>query len=92
MAQKEPSLLQKDLLAEHLAGSNLQVINIPINLETKSRLHKPDRLVFTMLEAELCKTVRADQRVNTLSPLVDSKGQWALDEGAVSQWTPIATV
>jgi len=23
---------------------------------------------------------------------VDSKGQWALEEGAVGQWTPIATV
>jgi len=23
---------------------------------------------------------------------VDSKGQWALDKGAVSLWTPIATV
>ena len=67
-------------------------MDIPINPETKSRLHAPDRPVFTLPEAELCETVRADQRVNTLSPLVDSKGQWASDKGAVSQWTPIATV
>ena len=60
MAQKEPSLLQKDLLAERLAGSNSWVTDIPINPETKSRLHEPDRPVFTLLEAELCKTVRAD--------------------------------
>ena len=91
-AQKEPSLLQRDLLAGHLARSDLQVIDVPINPKTKSRLCKPDRLVFTLLEAELCKTVRANQRVNALSPLVDSKGQWALNEEAVSQWTPIATV
>ena len=91
-AQKEPSLLQRDLLAGHLARSDSRVTDVPVNLETKSRLCEPDRLVFTLLEAELCKTVRADQRVNTLSPLVDSKGQWALEEGAVGQWTPIATV
>ena len=47
-------------MAEHLAGSNSWVIDIPINLETKSRLHEPDRLVFTLLEAKLCKIVRAD--------------------------------
>ena len=92
MAQKEPSLLQKDLLAEHLAGSNSQVINIPINPETKSRLHEPDRPGITLLEAELYKAARATWRVNALSPLVDSKGQQALNEGAVSLWTPIATV
>ena len=51
MAQKEPSLLQKDLLAERLAGSNSQVIDIPINLETetKSRLEELDRSGFLSL-------------------------------------------
>ena len=67
-------------------------MDVPVDLKTKSRLCKPDRPVFTLPEAELCETVKADQRVNTPSPLVDSKGQWASDEGAVSQWTPIATV
>ena len=49
-------------------------MDVPVNPETKSRLGEPDRLVFTLLEAELCKIVRANQRVNALSPLVDSKG------------------
>ncbi len=46
-------------------------------------------------EAELCEAARATRRVNALSPLVDSKGQWALLENnkeAVGPWTPIATV
>jgi len=68
------------------------VIDIPKNPKTKSRLCEPDRLVFTLPEAELCETVRANQRVNAPSPLVDSKGQWASNEGAVGLWTPIATV
>ena len=79
-------------MAERLAECDSQVTDVPINLETESRPDEPDRPVFTLPEAELCKTVRANQRVNAPSPLVDSKGQWASDEGAVSQWTPIATV
>ena len=47
-------------------------------------------------EAELCETARATQRVNARSPLVDSKGQWALStvKEAVGLYlrTPIATV
>ena len=43
-------------------------------------------------EAELCNTARATRRVNAPSPLVDSKGQWASDEGAVGLRTPITTV
>ena len=61
-------------MAEHLARSNLWVMDIPINPETKSRLHEPDRPGITLLEAELHEAVRATQRVNALSPLVDSKG------------------
>ena len=47
-AQREPSLLLKDLLAERLAGSDSRVTDIPINPEpeTKSRLEKPDRSGF----------------------------------------------
>ena len=90
--QKEPSLLQKDLLAEHLAGSDLQVTDVPVNLETKSRPGEPDRPGITLLEAELHEAARATQRVNAPSPLVDSKGQQALDKGAVSLQTLIATV
>ena len=56
--QKEPSLLQKDLLAERLAGSNSQVTDIPINLETKSRLEKLDRLeLLSLLDIPLYKEV-----------------------------------
>ncbi len=92
MAQKEPSLLQKDLLVERLAGSNSRVTDIPINPETESRLHEPDRPGITLPEAELHEAARATRRVNAPSPLVDSKGQWASNEGAVGLWTPIATV
>ena len=67
-------------------------MDVPVNPETKSRLCEPDRPVFTLPEAELCETARANQRVDAPSPLVDSKGQWASKEGAVGLWTPIATV
>ena len=90
--QKEPSPLQRDLLAGRLARSDLRVMDVPVNPKTKSRLCEPDRPVFTLPEAELCETARANQRVDALSPLVDSKGQWASEEGAVGQWTPIAIV
>ena len=53
LAQKEPSLLQRDLLAERLVVSDSQVMDIPINLETKSRPDKPDRPGLILLEAEL---------------------------------------
>ena len=47
-------------------------------------------------QAELCDTAGATQRVNARSPLVDSKGQWALStvKEAVGLYsrTPIATV
>ena len=59
MAQKEPSLLQKDLLAERLAGSDLQVMDVPVNPETESRPGEPDRPGITLLEAELCEAARA---------------------------------
>jgi len=74
LAQKEPSLLQRDLLAERLVGSDLRVTDVPINPETESRPNEPDRPGITLLEAELCEAARATQRVNALSPLVDSKG------------------
>ena len=47
-AQREPSLLLKDLLAERLAGSDSRVTDIPINpeTETKSRPEEPDRSGF----------------------------------------------
>ena len=47
---------------------------------------------FDLLKAELCDTARATQRVNAPSPLVDSKGQWASNEGAVGLRTSIAAV
>src|SRR5579859_6031709 len=59
LAQKEPSLLQRDLLAECLVGSDLQVTDVPINPETKSRPNEPDRSGITLLEAELCEVARA---------------------------------
>ena len=74
-AQKEPNLLQRDLLAGRLAGSDLRVTDVPINPETESRPGEPDRLGITLPEAELREVVRATRRVNALSPLVDSKGQ-----------------
>ena len=79
-------------MAERFAGSNSRVTDIPINPETESRLHEPDRPGITLPEAELREAVRATRRVNAPSPLVDSKGQWALDEGAVGLRTPIITV
>jgi hypothetical protein len=53
---------------------------------------KPIR--FDLPEAELCDAARATRRVNAPSPLVDSKGQWALftNKDAVGLRTPIATV
>src|SRR5438045_3576290 len=52
--------------------------------------------IISLPEAELCDTARATWKVNARSPLVDSKGQWALstDKEAVSSCsrTPIATV
>src|SRR6266487_4794962 len=45
-AQKEPSLLLKDLLAERLAGSDSRVLDIPKDPETESRLKEPDRSGF----------------------------------------------
>src|SRR6266487_3630259 len=136
MAQKKPSLLQRDLLAGRLAGSDLpgRAQEIPglaqADLLPDSKLCNiakcqlceiaSTRLgdipafllearlcntVYTSLgnrgsprtysdlpKAELCDTARATRRVNAPSPLVDSKGQWALDEGAVGLRTPIATV
>jgi hypothetical protein len=110
---------------------DLRVTDVPINPEAKPRLAKPDRLVFSLPEAEepcdlarcqlceaawvipefpgprpvepdrpddclpeaeLCDTARATRRVNAPSPLVDSKGQWALNEGAVGLRTSITTV
>jgi hypothetical protein len=54
------------------------------------------QLCINLPEAELCDAARATQRVNARSPLVDSKGQWALltDKEAVGSCsrTPIATV
>jgi hypothetical protein len=52
----------------------------------------PDRPDNCLPEAELCDTARATRRVNAPSPLVDSKGQWASNEGAVGLRTSIATV
>src|SRR5436190_5681491 len=52
--------------------------------------------IISLPEAELCDTARATRKVNAQSPLVDSKGQWALstDKEAVGSCsrTPIATV
>ena len=49
---------------------------------------------ISLPEAELCDAARATRRVNARSPLVDSKGQWALldNKEAVGLRTPIATV
>ena len=58
-AQKEPSLLQRDLLAERLAGCDSRVMDVPINPETESRPDEPDRPGITLLEAELREAVRA---------------------------------
>ena len=126
-AQKEPSLLQRDLLADRLVGSDLTGLarRIPSLVQTDLPASKlvgadsdllktarPDSKLCNIAkcqlcevanaglgnipaflpEARLCDTARATRRVNAPSPLVDSKGQWASDEGAVSQWTPIATV
>jgi hypothetical protein len=81
-AQGEPSLVQKDLLASRLVESNAGLCNI-----VKCQLCNAIRL-------ELCDTAKATQRVIARSPLVDSKGQWALykDKEAVGQRTLIATV
>jgi hypothetical protein len=59
-------------------------------------------LDFTKARPELCDTARATRRVNALSPLVDSKGQWvsrsfegdftALERDAIGLRTPIATI
>src|ERR1700724_490306 len=71
-AQEEPSLIQKDLLASKLVKSN------------------PDPAEIARLELGLCNTVRcqlckaARPKLDDIiarserSPLVDSKGQWAL--------------
>src|SRR5436189_1329003 len=52
--------------------------------------------IISLPEAELCDTARVTWKVNARSPLVDSKGQWALstDKEAVGSCsrTPIATV
>ena len=45
-------------MAERLVGSNSQVIDIPINSETKSRQNELGRLGITLLEVELYKVVR----------------------------------
>jgi hypothetical protein len=54
------------------------------------------QLCINLPEAELRDTERTTQRVNARSPLVDSKGQWALStvKEAVGLYsrTPIATV
>jgi hypothetical protein len=76
----------------------------PIRLELENQLYKTARPklgdivarseFINLPEAELCNTARATQRVNAQSPLVDSKGQWALldNKDAVGLRTPIATV
>jgi hypothetical protein len=66
------------------------------------RLGRPDQSDYYLPEAELCDTARATRRVNTLSPLVDSKGQRVLrsftgdftagKQDAVGLRTPVATI
>ena len=94
------SLVQGDLQASKLVESN------PSLSETARRsagLCDTARcqLCYTagqyrdLPEAELCNAARATWRVNAPSPLVDSKGQWALlgnNKDAVGLRTPTATV
>jgi hypothetical protein len=131
-AQEEPSLVQKDLLASKLVGSNpdlsktarldkglcdaveqpqcrlcntvkcqlCDAVRQPENRLCDAAGPKLDTLARThfvsLPKAELCDAARATQRVNARSPLVDSKGQWALStvKEAVGPYlrTPIATV
>ena len=108
-AREEPSLVQADLLASKLveADSGLSetsrltrgLCNIAkcqlCNVVEQHLLYKAVKPEFISLpKAELCEAARATQRVNAPSPLVESKGQWALldSKEAVGPRTPIATV
>jgi hypothetical protein len=90
-AREIPGLLQRDLLASKLVGtdSDLPETERPRDL---ARLQPCDSARMQPSQEQLCEAARTTQRVNNLSPLVDSKGQWALVEGAVGLRTPIATV
>jgi hypothetical protein len=99
-AQVEPSLVQKDILASKLVESNPGLsetarLDSELCNTVKCQLCEAVRPEFIHLpEAELCNAARATRRVNARSPLVDSKGQWALlnNKEAVGLRTPIATV
>ena len=106
-SQKVPSLDQTDLLASRLVGADsdppraarpnsealCDIAKCQLcKVARRAREHnfQPrdvawSKLDLTKARPELCDTARE-------SPLVDSKGQWASDEGAVGLRTPIATV
>jgi hypothetical protein len=90
-AQKEPGLLQNDLLAERLAGSDLTGRAGKIASLAQAEAARPEGLCniakcqlcevarralnSELPEAVLYKAARATQKGDAPSPLVDSKGQ-----------------
>jgi hypothetical protein len=89
IAQGELSPIQDSLC--NIAKCQLCISARP---ELKVSVARSEPIRFDLPEAELCDAARATRRVNAQSPLVDSKGQWALSDNkeAVGPWTPIATV